>query len=44
VVQSQPWKIIRQYLFQQTPSQKKAGGVAQGIGPEVNLQYHNKTK
>jgi hypothetical protein len=44
VVQSQPWKIIHQTLFQQTPSQKRAGGMAQGIGPEVNLQYHNKTK
>jgi hypothetical protein len=26
------------------PSQKKAGGVAQGVGPEFKLQYYKKTK
>jgi hypothetical protein len=24
------------------PSQKRAGGVAQGVGPEFKPQYHNK--
>jgi hypothetical protein len=27
-----------------TPSQKRAGGVAQGIGPEFKPQYHKKEK
>jgi hypothetical protein len=26
------------------PSQKRAGGVGQGIGPEFKLQYHQKKK
>jgi hypothetical protein len=26
-------------VFQETLSQKRAGGVAQGIGPEFKLQY-----
>jgi hypothetical protein len=34
VVQSQPRQIVRETLFQKYPSQKRAGGVAQGEGPE----------
>jgi hypothetical protein len=26
------------------PSQKEAGGVAQGIGPEIKFQYHKRKK
>jgi hypothetical protein len=35
VVQSQPRQIVRETLFQKYPSQKRAGGVAQGEGPEL---------
>jgi hypothetical protein len=32
-------------LYQKHPSQKKrAGGVAQGVGPEFKPQYHQKKK
>jgi hypothetical protein len=33
-VQSQPGQIVCETLFQKSPSQKRAGGVAQGVGPE----------
>jgi hypothetical protein len=33
-VQSQPRQIVREILSQKNPSQKKAGGVAQGVGLE----------
>jgi hypothetical protein len=39
VVQSQPGQIVCKILSQKTPSQKRAGGVAQGAGPEFKLQY-----
>jgi hypothetical protein len=44
-VQSQPDKrFVRSYL-QKNPSQKnRAGGVAQGEGPEFKPQYHKKPK
>jgi hypothetical protein len=32
---------VRLYL-EKNPSQKRAGGVAQGEGPEFKLQYHKK--
>jgi hypothetical protein len=38
-VQSLPRQIVRETLFQKNPSQKKAGGVAQGVGPEFKPQY-----
>jgi hypothetical protein len=38
-VQSQPGEIVWELLSQKHPSQKKAGGVAQGIGPEFKPQY-----
>jgi hypothetical protein len=34
---------MRPYL-KKTPSQKKAGGVAQGVGPEYKPQHHEKKK
>jgi hypothetical protein len=39
LVQGQPEKILAKTL-----SQKRAGGVAQGIGPEFKPQYCKKTK
>jgi hypothetical protein len=43
-VQSQPRQIICDTLSQKkkNPSQKKAGGVVQGVGPEFKPQYHRK--
>jgi hypothetical protein len=32
--------MVRETLSQKNPSQKRAGGVAQGEGPEVKPQYH----
>jgi hypothetical protein len=37
--QSQPGQIVPQDLILKNPSQKRAGGVAQGVGPEVKPQY-----
>jgi hypothetical protein len=39
-----PWQIVHKTLSGKNPSQKRAGGVAQGIGPEFKLQYHQKKK
>jgi hypothetical protein len=44
MVQSQPRQIVRKTLSQKNPSQKRAGGVAQGVGSEFNTQYHQKKK
>jgi hypothetical protein len=45
VVQSQPQQIVLETLSQKTPSLKRAGGVAQGVGPEFKPQYRkNKNK
>jgi hypothetical protein len=42
---SQPGQIVRKTLSQKYLSQKWAGGVAQGVGPEFKHQYcKNKTK
>jgi hypothetical protein len=38
-VRSQPGQIVHETLSQKKPSQKRAGGVAQGVGPEFKLQY-----
>jgi hypothetical protein len=40
-VQSQPGQIVHKTLSQKYPTHKKdrAGGVAQGVGPEFKLQY-----
>jgi hypothetical protein len=39
MVRSQPWQTIQETLSQKDPSQKRAGGVAQGVGPEFKPQY-----
>jgi hypothetical protein len=39
VVQSQPEETVSK-----NPSQKRAGGVAQGAGPEFKSQQHTHTK
>jgi hypothetical protein len=42
-VQSQLGQIVCETLSQKKKkSQKRAGGVAQGVGPEFKPQYHNK--
>jgi hypothetical protein len=41
-VQSPPEQIVRETLSRKNPSQKKAGGVAQGVGTEFKFQYHKK--
>jgi hypothetical protein len=32
---------MRPYFKKKNPSQKRTGGVAQGVGPEFKPQYHN---
>jgi hypothetical protein len=44
VVQSQPRQIVQETLSQKSPSQKRAGRVAQGVGPEFKPQYRKKKK
>jgi hypothetical protein len=44
-VQSQPRHIVDETLSQKKKnSQKRAGGVAQGVGPEFKSQYCKKKK
>jgi hypothetical protein len=43
IVQSQPRKTADETLSQKYPSQKGAGRVVQGVGPEFKPQHH-KTK
>jgi hypothetical protein len=38
-VRSQPRQIVHETLSRKNPSQKRTGGVAQGIGPEFKPQY-----
>jgi hypothetical protein len=40
VVQSQPGQIVLEILSQKISLQKRAGGVAQGVGPEFKPQYY----
>jgi hypothetical protein len=42
MVQSQPGQIVCEILSQKTLSQKRAGGAAQGVGPEFKPQYRKK--
>jgi hypothetical protein len=44
LVQSQPGQIVLETLSWKNPSQKKAGGVAQGVDPEFKPQYRKKKK
>jgi hypothetical protein len=41
---SQPRQIVHKTLSRKNPSQKRAGGVAQGVGPEFKPQYQKKKK
>jgi hypothetical protein len=43
-VQSQPGQIVQETLSYKNTSQKRAGGVAQGVGPEFKPQYCIKKK
>jgi hypothetical protein len=42
-VRSQPGQIVGETLSRKKPTQKRAGGVTQVLGPELKPQYH-KTK
>jgi hypothetical protein len=44
VVQSQPWEIVLETLSRKNPSQKRADGVAQSVGPKFKPQYHKQNK
>jgi hypothetical protein len=35
-------QIVHETLSQKNPSQKRAGGVAQGVDPQFKPQYHKK--
>jgi hypothetical protein len=43
-VRSWPGEIAHETLSQKNPSQKRAGGVEQGVGPEFKSQYRKKKK
>jgi hypothetical protein len=43
-VQSQPGQLVRETLSWKYPLQKRAGGVAQGVGPEFKPQYWKKKR
>jgi hypothetical protein len=44
MVRSQPWQIVHEILSQKDQSQKRAGGVAQSVGPEFKPWDHKKKK
>jgi hypothetical protein len=41
-VQSQPGQMVHKTLSRKKNHKKRAGGMAQGIGPEFKPQYHKK--
>jgi hypothetical protein len=43
-VGGQPGQMVLETLSRKKPSHKRAGGVAQGVGPEFKPQYHKKKK
>jgi hypothetical protein len=43
-VQSQPGQTVHETLSQKNPSQKRAGGVAQGVDPKSKPQDHKKKR
>jgi hypothetical protein len=43
-VQRQPGQIVLKTLSPKTHPEKRVGGVAQGIDPELKPQYHKKKK
>jgi hypothetical protein len=44
VVRSQPGQIVPRPYLEKNPSQKRVGGVAQGVGPGFKAQYQNPPK
>jgi hypothetical protein len=44
MVQSQPGQRVRKTLPQNNPSQKRAGGAAQGVGPVFKPEYCKKKR
>jgi hypothetical protein len=44
MIQGQSEQIVPETLSQKNPSQKKAGGMAQGVDPEFKPQYCKKKK
>jgi hypothetical protein len=44
MVQSQPWTNSSHDPISKNPIKKRAGGVAQGVGPEFKPQYCKKKK
>jgi hypothetical protein len=44
MVRSQPRQIVCEPLSQKNPSQKSAGGVAKGVGPEFKPQKKKRKK
>jgi hypothetical protein len=43
-IQSQQEQLVLKILSLKTPSQKRAGGAAQGVNPEFKPQYKKKKK
>jgi hypothetical protein len=43
-IRSQPRQIVPETLYQKNPSPKRAGGVAQGVGPSSNPSTSKKEK
>jgi hypothetical protein len=43
-VQNDPSQTVHETISQKNPSQKRAGGVAQGVGPKFKPQYRKKKK
>jgi hypothetical protein len=41
-VRNQPGEIVCETLSPRNPSQKRAGGVTQGVGPQFKPQYQKK--
>jgi hypothetical protein len=41
VLQSQPGQIVHETLSRKNPSQKRASGMARGVGLEFKPQYYN---
>jgi hypothetical protein len=39
LIRSQPRQIVKRPYLEKNPSQKRAGGVDQGVGPEFKTQY-----
>jgi hypothetical protein len=44
MVWTQPEQIVHKTLSRKHPLQKKSGGMAQGVGPELKPQYCKKKK